>query len=284
MLHRSAAVLLALLAAAPALSAQQPQPAAASRFEALFASAQRDPAGVVPLLLEGSRMLASLAPEDARRMGDTLEPFARRAFFTSERLPGMEQLGLGEHVVAKSETPTTIAGRYDIGHGLLPYLNAGFDAKKLRVGQKLKVLDLSHGELGIDVERSTFRLSAWRQLSAGGRVLLLFVPVGLGASDSPTPAGHTLIAKRVLNPSWTDPDTKQVFAPSDPRNVLGGYWIALDAEGLGGRTGIGIHGYTGAPSDDWLQRPGSHGCVRMLQKDVDRLFHLATEGTPVDLR
>jgi lipoprotein-anchoring transpeptidase ErfK/SrfK len=65
--------------------------------------------------------------------------------------------------------------------------------------------------------------------------------------------------------------------------VLGGYWIALDPEGLGGRRGIGIHGYTGAPSDDWLSKPGSHGCIRMLQRDVDRVFHLATEGTVVDL-
>jgi lipoprotein-anchoring transpeptidase ErfK/SrfK len=86
----------------------------------------------------------------------------------------------------------------------------------------------------------------------------------------------------VLNPQWTDPVTKETFAPSDPGNVLGGYWIALDASGLG-RNGIGFHGYTGAPAQDWIAKPASHGCVRMLQRDIDRLYHLALEGTPVTI-
>lgn len=276
---------LALCAIAfQAQSSPAQQPAAAPRLEVLFTQAQRDPAGVVPLLVEGSRLLATLPPDAARRLGDTLEPFARRVFFGPETLPGMERLGLGFHTIAKGETPTSIAARYDVGAGLLAYLNQDFDARRLRVGQKLKVLDVSHGELELAVERATFRLTVSRQLAEGGRVVVLFTPVGLGAADSPTPVGHTRVVKRVLQPQWTDPDTRQVYAPTDPRNVLGGYWIALDPEGLGGRRGIGIHGYTGAPSDDWLSKPGSHGCIRMLQRDVDRVYHLATEGTVVEIR
>ena len=278
-----AAVLGALTVLTPR-SAAQSAPAAAPSLESLHAEAQRDPAAIVPLLVEGSRLLATLPPEPARRLGDTLEPFARRAFFGPEILPGMERLGLVQHVVARGENPTTIAARYDVGAGLLPYLNADFDARKLRVGQRLQVLEASHGELSIEVQRATFRLGVWRQLSEGGRVLVLHAPVGIGAADSPTPTGSTRITKRVLNPQWTDPDTRRVYAPEDPRNVLGGYWIALDPEGLGGRSGIGLHGYTGSPSDDWLEKPGSHGCVRLLRRDVDRVFHLATEGTVVELR
>jgi lipoprotein-anchoring transpeptidase ErfK/SrfK len=281
-MHRRALAFLITACAAlvPTLPAQSPAP----RVEALFAEAQRDPAAVVPLLVEGSRLMATLPPEAARRLGDTLEPFARRAFFSPEQLPGMERLGLVLHTIAKDETPTAIVARFDVGTGLLPYLNQDYDARKLRVGRKLKVLDVARGELEIDVDRSSFRLAATRQLAEGGRVLVLYAPVGIGAADSPTPTGHTRITKRVLDPQWTDPDTRQVYGPKDPRNVLGGYWIALDPEGLGGRRGIGIHGYTGAPSDDWLQKPGSHGCIRMLQRDVDRVYHVATEGTVVELR
>lgn len=282
MLRRVSAAIAVLAIALPFPSPAAQQ--AAPRLEVLFAEAQRDPAGVVPLLVEGSRLFATLPPDAARRLGDTLEPFARRAFFGPENLPGMERLGLGDHTIAKGETPTSIAARYDIGTGLLAYLNQDFDARRLRVGQHLKVLDVSHGELEIAVERATFRLTVSRQLAEGGRVVVLFTPVGLGAADSPTPTGQTRITKRVLQPQWTDPDTRQVFGPSDPRNVLGGYWMALDPEGLGGRRGIGIHGYTGAPSDDWLSKPGSHGCIRMLQRDVDRVYHLATEGTVVEVR
>jgi len=278
----TALALLAIALLAPRSVARQS--AAAPALETLFASAQRDPAGVVPFLVEGSRLLATLPPDAARRLGDTLEPFARRVFFGPENLPGMERLGIGFHTISKGETPTSIAARYDIGAGLLAYLNANFDERRLRIGQKLKVLAAAHGELEIAVERETYRLMASRQLNEGGRVLVLFTPVGLGAADSPTPVGHTRVVKRVLQPQWTDPDTRQVYAPTDPRNVLGGYWIALDPEGLGGRRGIGLHGYTGAPSDDWLAKPGSHGCIRMLQRDVDRVYHLATEGTVVAIR
>jgi lipoprotein-anchoring transpeptidase ErfK/SrfK len=275
--------LVASLALGAARPAHAQLPADPARFAALFASAQTDSAAIVPLLIEGSRLLPSQPPDAARRLGDTLEPFARRLFFGPEDLPGMQRLGLGFHTVSKGETPTSIAARYDLGTGLFAYLNRDFDARRLRVGQRLKVVDVARGELELSVEPSNFRLCVWRQLAEGGRVLVLFAPVGVGAADSPTPTGHTRITNRVLQPQWTDPDTRQVFAPADPRNVLGGYWIALDPEGLGGRRGIGIHGYTGAPSDDWLSKPGSHGCIRMLQRDVDRVFHLATEGTVVDL-
>ncbi len=87
-------------------------------------TAQRDPAAVVPLIVEGSRTLVGLPVSSAREIGDMLEPFCDRAFFSPERLPGMERLGLLLHKVEKGENPTTIARRYKIGPGLLAYLNA----------------------------------------------------------------------------------------------------------------------------------------------------------------
>ena len=45
----------------------------------------------------------------------------------------------------------------------------------------------------------------------------------------------------MLDPQWKDPVSGQVFAPHDPGNLLGGYWMALDPEGLG-EDGIGFHG------------------------------------------
>jgi lipoprotein-anchoring transpeptidase ErfK/SrfK len=144
------------------------------------------------------------------------------------------------------------------------------------------VLDLSRETLAITVARSQFRLTAWRSLPGGGHALVKFCTVGVGAPESPTPLGKTTITKRVLKPTWTEPGTNITYAPEDPKNVLGGYWIALDAAGIG-RSGIGFHGYTGAPAEDWISKSASHGCVRMLQRDVDRIFHVAVEGTSVTL-
>ena len=255
-------------------------PAVKPSLSDMITAATRDPSAVVPLILEGSATLITLTPSAARTLGDTLEPFCDRAFFTPERLPGMEQLGIVLHKVAKGENPTKIAQRYHIAAGMLAYLNEGYDEKKLRVGQELKVLDLSSATLSLTVAKSQYRLTAWRTTTDGKHTLVRFCTVGVGAAESPTPIGRTTITKRVLKPAWTDPTTNTVFAPDDPGNVLGGYWIALDATGLG-RSGIGFHGYTGAPVEDWISKNASHGCVRMLQPDVDRIFYLAVEGTSV---
>ena len=257
-----------------------PVPAAKPALADFFAAARADAAGVVPLILEASAQLPTLDPAHSKQVGDALEPFLARAFFGSERLPGMERLGLVLHKVEKGENPTKIGERYRIGAKMLAYLNDGFDEKKMRIGSELKVLDLSKASVEVDVAKGMYRLALWRTLPEGKHALVLFAPVGLRAAESPTPIGRTTVVKRVLDPPWTDPSTNQTYLPSDPRNVLGGYWIALDAAGLG-QSGIGLHGFTGAPESDWIAKPASHGCVRMLQRDIDRVFQLALEGTPV---
>jgi lipoprotein-anchoring transpeptidase ErfK/SrfK len=253
-----------------------------ARLAPFFSRANADPAGVVPLILEGSAALPTLDDRDARLLADTLEPYCARAFFSPERLPGMEELGLALHTVRAGEVPERIARRYKTGAGLLEHLNEGYDERRLREGQALKVHDLSGGSLEIEVKRGAYRLAVYRTLPGGGRALVMFVPVGLGAPDSPTPLGKTSITLRARNPEWTDPVTKTVYPPGDPGNVLGGYWIALDSEGIG-RKGIGLHGYTGDVAANWIEQPASQGCVRMLQRDIDRVFHLALEGTKVTI-
>jgi lipoprotein-anchoring transpeptidase ErfK/SrfK len=259
-------------------------PCQGGTLQPLFAKAQADPAGVVPLILAASREIADAhGTKESRILADTLEPFCRRAFFGPERLPGMEKLGLVLHTVRAGEVPERIAKRYHIGAGLLAYLNADFEPTKLRENQTLKVLDLSGGGLEVVVEKSLYRLGVWHTLEGGQKTLVEFAPVGLGAADSPTPIGKTSIVLRARNPDWTEPTTKKVFKAGEPGNVLGGYWIALDSAGIG-KSGIGIHGFTGDVPANWIEQPASHGCVRMLQNDIDRLFHLAIEGTPVELR
>lgn len=262
--------------------------AAASPLESAFAAAQRDPAAIVPLIEAGSRELLRRDAAGVHELAEQLEPWCRRAFFGGEELPGMERLGLTTHTVASGENPTTIARRYRIDHGLLRYLNEGFDPRKLQVGQELKVLDLSDESLQLVVDSERFRLAAWRRAPVGvetsGWLLVAYVPIGVGAEETPTPVGSTRITDRVRNPSWRDPETGVNYAPDDPGNLLGGYWVRLADEGLGGRSGIGLHGYTGSQPERWIGQRASNGCVRLLQRDIDRIFHLALVGTPVELR
>jgi lipoprotein-anchoring transpeptidase ErfK/SrfK len=247
---------------------------------ALFQRAELEPAALVPLIERASARIGEVERRQARALADRLEPFCARAFFGPERFEGMERLGLAVHAVASGENPSTIAARYRVSPGLLARLNPGLEPRALRVGQELKVLDLRGAELRLVVDLEGFRLSAWRRAQAGGALLVLQAPVGLGAPETPTPAGTTRVVERALDPEWRHPVTNVVYPPGHPENILGGYWIRLAPEGIE-RTGIGLHGYTAEEPGAWLERRASNGCVRMRQDDVDRVFHLALEGTPV---
>jgi hypothetical protein len=259
-------------------------PLFAADVQALFAAAAKDPAQIPALVTQGSAEIARLTagdPKKAAELGDALEPFCRRLFFSTEEIAGSEALGLRTHLVLKGELPSRIAQQFHTSAGMLAYLNEGFDDRKMRAGQKLRVLDLSDKSLHVEIRKGVFRMFLWRTQPGGTQPILLgCMPVGLGATQSPTPEGSTTILKRVRDPQWTDPDSKQVIPAGDPKNVLGGYWIALDANTLG-TAGIGLHGFTGEPTKNWIEQGASHGCVRMLQPDIDRVFHIALEGTPV---
>ena len=287
MLMSSITLALAIATLHPQSRLDASAPASGAGVEGLFSAADAADApeadGVVALILGASAELAQLDGDAFHQLADRLEPYSRRAFFSPEELPGQERLGVTLHTVQSGELPGRIARGYRIGAGLLAWLNAGYDERKLRAGQKLKVLDLSDESLQLTIDRGRYRLAAWRKLPDGsGWVLMAYIPIGVGASETATPTGRTKITKRVLDPQWTHPVTKQVFAPDDPGNLLGGYWVALDSEGIG-KQGIGLHGYTGDTPEVWLEKQSSNGCLRLLQPDMDRLFHLALEGTAVTI-
>ncbi len=252
-------------------------------LEALFERAERDPAQLSALILEASARIATIEADAGHALAERLEPDCKRAFFTSEGFPGEERLGIARHTLQKGELPGSIARRFHVGAGLLPRLNAGYDERRLSAGRELRLLDLSDSSLRLVVDRERHRLAAWRRAPDGSSwILLAYIPVGLGAPETPTPSGTTRVVERVLDPPWTDPVSHQTFPPGDPGNLLGGYWMRLEEAGIG-KQGIGLHGFTGADPSDWLGKDASNGCVRLLQDDMDRMFHLALEGTPVQL-
>jgi len=270
-----------VFSALAALAQQSPAPA--RPLDAEFAAAERDPAQIVPLLFEVSAQIGKVDAATGHALAERLEPFAQRAFFSPEQIPGAERLGFTTHKIASGELPGTIAKRYRFGAGMFRYWNAGYDERRIAAGKDLKVLDLSKSSVQLIVDKERFRLSMWIQVPSSEWLLAMYVPVGLGAIDSPTPSGISAITKRVRNPPWTHPTTHVTYSHGDPENVLGGYWIALDSAPFNGRTGIGLHGYTGAATPDWIERGASNGCIRMLQPDIDRVFELALDGTRVVL-
>ena len=96
------------------------------------------------------------------------------------------------------------------------------------------------------------------------------ITTGKGAS---TPEGRFVITKKVKEPSYGR------IPGGSPRNPIGSRWLGLDVAYPGGKH-IGIHG-TDRPDEMGMSASG--GCIRLRDKDVDRLYHLVPSGTPVEI-
>jgi len=95
--------------------------------------------------------------------------------------------------------------------------------------------------------------------------------VAVGAPDSPTPVGTFTIVNRIANPTYYKPG--RVVGPG-AANPLGTRWIGLNEKGYG------IHG-TDQPRS--IGSAHSHGCIRLRNRDVERLFERVRPGDIVEL-
>lgn len=116
-------------------------------------------------------------------------------------------------------------------------------------------------------------------LYENGQVIRQY-PVATGASAAITPVGTFSIVLKVIDPSWTNPDTGETIPGGDPRNPLGSRWLGLSVGETRG-TKYGIHG-TNRPES--IGAYITHGCVRMYPQDVEELFDLVPLGTQVTIR
>lgn len=128
----------------------------------------------------------------------------------------------------------------------------------------------------ISIDRNTFTLRLFRALR---HVRTYQVAVGAWGYD--TPRGMRTVLSKQKNPSWTAPNRPwaapyqgQTFPPGHPNNPLKAWFLAL-----GG--GYGIHGTT----SEWtIGSRASKGCIRMRERDINRLAPLVPVGTPVRIR
>ena len=103
-----------------------------------------------------------------------------------------------------------------------------------------------------------------------GNVIARF-SVAVGAAASPSPTGTFQIVNRVSNPTYYHPGT---VIPSGKDNPVGTRWVGLSQKGYG------IHG-TNAPRS--VGHAASHGCIRLRNRDMERLFTLLRVGDRVEI-
>lgn len=112
-------------------------------------------------------------------------------------------------------------------------------------------------------------------------------PVSMGRMDWRTPIGKTTVVNKQKDPSWTPPasikrehaakgDPLPDVVPPGPDNPLGKFAMRL------GVAGYLIHG-TDAAKADGIGMRVTHGCMRLYNEDIAKLFPLVPVGAPVYL-
>ena len=96
--------------------------------------------------------------------------------------------------------------------------------------------------------------------------------IAVGADDSPSPTGEFTIVNRVSNPAYYH---EGVVIPAGKGNPVGTRWVGLSQKGYG------IHG-TNAPNS--IGSAASHGCIRLRNRDMEKLFGMLRVGDVVEIR
>lgn len=102
-------------------------------------------------------------------------------------------------------------------------------------------------------------------------------PVAIGRQGWETPTGEFAVLQMIQNPSWENPFTGEVIPPG-PENPLGVGWVGFWTDG---KNYIGFHG---TPNEDLIGQAVSHGCVRMKNADLVKLYEQVQMGTLVTVQ
>ena len=167
------------------------------------------------------------------------------------------------YVVQSGDKLQNIATKYQVSWPYLAQLNK-VDPKKIRVGQKLKVIK---GPFSVFVDLSDFELT----VHAHGFFVKRY-QVGVG-KDGSSPIGKFTVLDKIEKAQYTDPKGK-VIAGGAPNNPLGTHWIDLGKS-------YGIHGTI---EPDSIGKAESRGCVRMRNEDVNEVYNFLVKGSEVVIR
>jgi len=200
---------------------------------------------------------------------DACEPLRRLAVKLGEKTINSPKVYPGDdlcyyYTVQPGDTLSKIAKNCETPYGFIARINGIDDPRRLRAGQKIKLVKGPVNALVIK-----HRFTIYLRL---GEVFFARFPVGLGKNDC-TPEGLWIVDLCVKNPSYRDPETGKVYSPDDPENPTGGFWIAL--RGLtaetAGKSGYGLHG-TNEPES--IGKLMSKGCVRLRKDHAGQLFDM----------
>lgn len=175
-----------------------------------------------------------------------------------------------EYSIRSGDSLKVLARRYGITQELIQRSNNIGNPDRIQIGDRLRLLNKPAFELAIRKQANDLLLTM------GGSFFKRY-RVGTGQYGR-TPVGTFRVAGKIENPPWWRPDGREIPF-GDPENILGTRWMALEATGATlPAKGYGIHG---SWDESGIGRQSSAGCIRMRNADVEELYLLVPEGTPV---
>lgn len=132
---------------------------------------------------------------------------------------------------------------------------------------KVEELVVRNTPFRLVINRAAFQLKLFE-----GDSLVMKVPVGIGTGGTPTPIGDFYLAS--------------LLEPPDPNSVYGTYAYGLSgySETLLDWKGGGVIGLHGTNDPSSIGGAVSHGCIRMRNKDIEKLVPLLPLGTPIEIK
>ncbi|MFN0134719.1 MAG: L,D-transpeptidase family protein [Phycisphaerae bacterium] len=202
---------------------------------------------------------------------DAIELRKHLAKLAEDTIFGKKEIGddplVEMYKVAPGDKLIQIGKTYGVPSDVLMMVNGIASANKLAAGQTIKVLN---GPFNAVISKSAYRLDLYLQ-----DTYVRSFNVGLGQENG-TPTGKWRVTGRLKKPTYYPPPSakeKKIIKPDDPRNPLGGFWVALEGvEGEAvGKKSFGIHGTIEPES---IGKDASMGCVRMLNEDAEFVFRV----------
>jgi lipoprotein-anchoring transpeptidase ErfK/SrfK len=206
-------------------------------------------------------------------------PYVNIFPFENSRLFGVNKIYFSD----KDQTLYEVGYEVDMGFDELkeanPLLNP-FDIRKgtaifLPRKRLIPAVNYKPNEIYINLEEKRL----YYIYEKNNKSFVITFPIGIGTDDAKSPVGTFEISQKRVNPAWyvpknikeENPDLPDVVPPG-PNNPLG-----IRAMRLSNSTYL-IHGTN---KNFGVGLKVSHGCIRLFNRDVERLFNIVDIGTKV---
>jgi L,D-transpeptidase ErfK/SrfK len=196
--------------------------------------------------------------------------------------PGLRPvMGREESVQIKDgDTLHDVAYRHRVGFQAVVQANPGVDAWIPKPGTTVtlptRYILPDTDEEGLVINLPEMRLFDYT-VKLGPQVFAL----AIGDEADRSLIGEYVVGTKRMDPAWHVPDSIREekpelpeVVPAGPDNPLGSRWITI------GRTSYGIHGTNVRWS---IGREATHGCLRLYEDEIQRLYGRVREGTRIQI-